>query len=79
MQSKRNSLIEILTNIGSGLLISTFIVQPLVFPIFGVYTTVSQNFILASIFTTISIIRGYFFRRIFNFYTTKAYLRETKK
>lgn len=64
-QSRLESAIEVGLNIGSGLLIAALIVQPLVFPLFDIETTTSDNIIIAILFTTVSIVRGYIWRRLF--------------
>jgi len=66
MQTRTESLIENAVNVLSGLLLSAFVVQPLVFPIFDVNLAVSQNVTIAVIFTIVSIARGYIWRRYFN-------------
>jgi len=71
VQTKLHSLFEQFTNIGSGLLLSTFVVQPIVFPLFNVHTTTLENFAMASVFTVVSIARGYVFRRLFNMLTIR--------
>lgn len=65
-QTRWQSFIEQSINILSGLMLSVFIVQPLAFPLFGIVTTHSQNFGMAIIFTIISVIRSYVWRRYFN-------------
>ena len=66
MQTKVESLIENVLNVFTGLVLSIFVVQPLVFPIFNIITSVTENIAIAIIFTLVSIIRGYVWRRIFN-------------
>ena len=65
-QTKIESILEQFLNIGSGLILSTFIFQPLIFNIFNYSPTVSENFQMAAVFTIFSILRGYIWRRIFN-------------
>lgn len=67
MQSKRGTLVEVFINVGSGYLIA-LLTQMVVFPIFDIQTSVSDNITIASIFTIISIIRGYIVRRCFNYF-----------
>lgn len=65
MQSKRNSLIEAITNtaIGFGIsLAATFVI----FPILDIESSGGKNVIVVLFFTAISIVRGYVLRRIFN-------------
>jgi hypothetical protein len=66
MQTRKESLFENIANVMSGLLLSAFVVQPLVFPVFGVHLATAQNVTIAVIFTIVSIARGYIWRRYFN-------------
>lgn len=68
MQKKRHSLIESIANtaIGFGINVTA---QHLIFPLFGIFISWSENLTIAMFFTVISIIRGYVLRRVFNFYT----------
>lgn len=65
MQSKMDSLIETLTNVGIGWFIS-FIANMLVLPLFGYNINLTDGVLISIIFTIISIIRGYVVRRWFN-------------
>ena len=65
MQTKRQSLIETLTNVGIGWFIS-FIANMLVLPLFGYNINLTDGVLISIIFTVISIIRGYVVRRWFN-------------
>jgi hypothetical protein len=63
-QSRRMSLLESLVNVlvGYGVAVIT---QMLVFPLFGLVASVSQNLSLGLVFTVISLIRSYLLRRVF--------------
>ena len=63
-QTKRKSLIEsvIQTIIGLG---TSILIQIILYPIMGIPVTFSQNLIITLVFFTVSIVRGYFVRRIF--------------
>jgi hypothetical protein len=63
-QTRLMSLIESITNVvvGYGLAVVT---QMLVFPLFGLHTTLAQNLKLGLIFTGISLIRSFALRRAF--------------
>ncbi len=65
MQKKKHSFMETClgTTIGYFVAICT---QMVVFPIFNIETSHSENITIAAIFTVISLIRGYFVRRLFN-------------
>lgn len=63
-QSRLMSLIEAITNVivGYGVAVVT---QILIFPIFGLHTTLAQNLQLGLLFTGVSIIRSFLLRRLF--------------
>lgn len=65
MQSKRESMIETLMNVGIGWFIS-FIANMLVLPLFGYDINLTDGVLISIIFTIISIVRGYMVRRWFN-------------
>ena len=65
MQSKRESMIETLTNVSVGWFIS-FIANMLVLPLFGYNINLTDGVLISIIFTIISIVRGYVVRRWFN-------------
>nr|WP_319265397.1 hypothetical protein [uncultured Draconibacterium sp.] len=65
MQTKKQSIIESVTNtaVGYGIsLISLFVV----FPIVGIESSPAKNITISAYFTLISIARGYLLRRFFN-------------
>jgi hypothetical protein len=72
-QKKRHSLLEtcISTALGFGVALLT---QAVVFPLFGLHTSGGQHVLIALIFTVVSIIRGYFVRRMFNYLHTNGVL-----
>ena len=63
-QSRIMSLIEAITNVivGYGVAVMT---QILIFPIFGLHTTLAQNLQMGLLFTGVSIIRSFLLRRLF--------------
>ena len=65
MQSKKESMVETLTNVGIGWFIS-FIANMLVLPLFGYNINLTDGVLISIIFTIISIVRGYLIRRFFN-------------
>ena len=65
-QTKLVSLIEATLNMSSGFLLSLFVWQVIVAPLFGYEVTFADNLALTSIFTVISIARSYAWRRFFN-------------
>jgi uncharacterized membrane protein len=64
--TKKIALIESIVNVTSGLLLSVFVVQPIVFNWFDISLPMHQNVYIAVIFTVVSIARGYVWRRWFH-------------
>ncbi len=48
--------------------------QIVVFPLFGIHVPLATNFAIGGFFTVISIVRGYFVRRLFNSLHVKGLL-----
>lgn len=71
-QPKHHSFVESIINVTVGLVIN-ITAQHLIFPIFGIYISWSQNFSIAMIFTVISIIRSYALRRGFNWWHVRKF------
>lgn len=65
MQTKKHSLLESLTNVIVGLLMS-FLTQLIIYPILDIEVSLNQNIIITAVFFIISFVRGYVIRRIFN-------------
>ena len=63
-QSRLMSMVEAITNVvvGYGVAVMT---QILIFPIFGLHTTLAQNLQMGLLFTGVSIIRSFLLRRMF--------------
>jgi hypothetical protein len=63
-QSRAMSFIEAVANVmvGYGVAVTT---QILIFPVFGLHTTLAQNLKLGGIFSAISILRSFLLRRFF--------------
>jgi len=63
-QSRLMSLVESLANVlvGYGVAVAT---QMVVFPLFGLAVTVTENLLIGLIFTAVSIVRSYALRRSF--------------
>ena len=64
-QSKFGSLIEACINTAIGFM-TTLVLAPIVYPLFGHSFTLAQNLGITAIFTVMSILRGYAVRRWFN-------------
>lgn len=63
-QSKRGSIVEITCNTLSGIMIAT-ITAEILFPLYGVQLPSASILSMNLVFTVISIIRGYVWRRVF--------------
>ena len=63
-QSRLMSLVEAITNVVVGYGVAVF-TQILIFPIFGLHTTLAQNLQMGLLFTGVSIIRSFLLRRLF--------------
>ena len=64
-QSRRHSLLESAcsTIFGFGIALAC---QMVVYPLYGLHPSLGQNLGITGIFTAVSIVRGYGFRRLFN-------------
>jgi hypothetical protein len=65
MQTKKQSFVESLTNVGIGYTISLLSLF-FIFPILGIESSASKNILITCYFTAISIVRSYVIRRWFN-------------
>lgn len=65
-QSKLESFIESFFNIGSGFIIAMLSWSYVITPLFGIKTDSHENFLIVMIFTVISIVRSFLWRRFFN-------------
>jgi hypothetical protein len=63
-QSRLMSLVESVANVvvGYGVAVVT---QILIFPVFGLHTTLAQDLKIGAVFTVVSIARSYLLRRVF--------------
>ena len=64
MQSRVMSFVEAIANVvvGYGVAVLT---QILIFPVFGLNTTLVQNLAMGAVFTVVSIVRSFALRRLF--------------
>lgn len=69
-QSKLESLIETCTNVFSGFVTAFLVWQYMIIPVMGTFSfaelTVMLNLAITGVFTVVSIVRGYFWRRFFS-------------
>lgn len=63
-QSPLMSLIEAITNVIVGYCVAV-VTQMLIFPLFGLQTTLGQNLAMGGIFTIVSLLRSFALRRFF--------------
>lgn len=70
-QTHMQSMTETIVNIGTGFLLSLAVTH-YVLPWYGHHVTHSENLQITAIFTLVSIVRSYFFRRVFNHVQVKA-------
>lgn len=67
-------MVESLANVAVGYGVAV-VTQMLVFPLFGLSTTLTENIAMGAIFTVVSIARSYCLRRIFEGYHTEYALK----
>ena len=65
MQSRWMSLLESMTDIAVGYCLA-ILTQVLVFPLFGLSVSFSENLGIGMVFTVVSLVRSYALRRLFN-------------
>ncbi len=63
-QSRSASLAEAITNVVVGFLVA-LAAQQLIFPVFGIATTLVEDGAIAAMFTAASLVRSYAIRRLF--------------
>ena len=68
MQTKLESFIETCVSILIGFIVS-ICVQLILFPLLGIYISFGQDVLITIIFTITSVIRGFYVRRGFNYWT----------
>lgn len=71
-QTRLESALEVSTSVVFGFIISFVVWQAVAAPVFGYHVTLLDNFWLTSLFTVVSIMRQYVFRRFFNANIHKA-------
>ena len=64
-QSRRGSAIEAVANVLIGYVVAVA-AQIVIFPLFGVRLAVTDNMLIGVLFTSVSVIRSYALRRLFN-------------
>ena len=64
MQSRKNSLVEVVVNLIAGIIVS-FLLTYFILPLFGLPQSVPKSFCITAIYTLTSMVRMYIIRRIF--------------
>lgn len=65
MQTRLMSMVETITNVAIGLVVS-FLSQVVIFKYYDIHISLAQNLELTLYFTVVSIVRSYALRRFFN-------------
>jgi len=78
-QSKLESGVESVLNVGSGFLIAMVLWQFVAAPLWGYEVTIWDNLGLTSIFTGVSVLRGYVWRRFFEWRISKRKARHYER
>ena len=73
MQSKKNSILEVFLSTAIGFIVSLILTQ-YVLPLYNFNVTYTQNIQITIIYTVVSILRGYFVRRLFNHIYIREYI-----
>lgn len=73
-QRRHHSLLEVCSNTLVGF-VGSYWLGLLILPLFGFEITHASNFIIVSVFTAWSILRGYIMRRLFNLLHMKGVLK----
>ena len=66
MQTRYQSLIESLLNIGSGFFVSLAVWTVLIVPVWHLPVNMVENLQITCVFTVVSVARSYLWRRFFN-------------
>ncbi len=73
MQSRKESLVERLCDVATGFGISWILTLTVLPGLYGYEVSLSKGAEITAIFTTVSICRGYLWRRFFNRITERKY------
>lgn len=65
-QTRLQSLLEQLLNVGSGFLLSLVFWTFVVVPVWKLPVNTAENLQITAAFTVLSVVRGYVWRRLFN-------------
>jgi hypothetical protein len=76
-QSRLMSFVEAVANVAVGYSVAV-VTQILIFPVFGLHTTLAQNLQMGAAFTGISIVRSFLLRRAFEGLRANSIRTQTK-
>ena len=76
-QSRLMSFVEAVANVAVGYGVAV-VTQILIFPVFGLHTTLAENLSMGGIFTGVSIIRSFLLRRAFEGLRANSTRTQTK-
>ena len=76
-QSRLMSFVEAVANVAVGYGVAV-VTQILIFPVFGLHTTLAENLSMGGIFTGVSIIRSFLLRRAFEGLRAQSIRTQTK-
>ena len=65
-QSRMESLVEKLCDVGSGMILAYLLTLYALPVLFGFQTDYTSSFLITLFYTSISVVRGYLWRRLFN-------------
>ena len=65
-QSRKMSMFESCCNVGSGFVCALIVWECIIEPVFNIEKSFTENLGITLIFTSISVTRGYIWRRLFN-------------
>lgn len=77
-QSRKQALMESIINVCSGMVIAFCMFQFVLAPLLGIPVTMADNAIITSVLTVVSILRGFLWRRLFDYIHYKQSLRRLR-
>ena len=64
-QTRKRSMIEVICNVASGFIISLCVWEFIIEPLFDIEKDIMENIAITTLFTCVSILRGFIWRRCF--------------
>ena len=75
MQTRWQSFLEAVTNIVVGYALAV-LTQIIVFPLFGLHASLSENLLIGCVFVGVSLVRSFAIRRFFNGALMKRFMAD---